>query len=103
MNQLISSAPKFDKYEPKQQEKDKVISDMKTDMSTMNEKIEKLEEIVDWQGQYLRQNRLLLHSTAENKGQNTNDFALKIVNEKMNIELSRSALERTHRIGCKKE
>ena len=43
---------KFNEYEHEQQEKDKlIISDMKTDMLIMNEKMEKLEEIVDRQEQ----------------------------------------------------
>ena len=53
------------------------------------------------QEQYLHQNCLLLCSIAENEGQNTDELVLKIVNEKMNIGLSRSNLERTHRIGKK--
>lgn len=43
---------KFNEYEHERQEKDKlIISDMKTDMLIMNEKMEKLEEIVDRQEQ----------------------------------------------------
>ena len=43
---------KFNEYEHEGQEKDKlIISDMKTDMLIMNEKMEKLEEIVDRQEQ----------------------------------------------------
>ena len=47
MSRLISISTKFDEYEPEQQEKHKLIRDMKIDISIMNEKIEKLEEIVD--------------------------------------------------------
>ena len=46
MNRLISIGAKFDEYDPEQQEKHKLIRDMKIDISIMNEKIEKLEEIV---------------------------------------------------------
>ena len=45
---------------------------MKTDMSKMNEKIEKLKDF----------NCLLLHGIAENEGENTDDLVLKTVNEK---------------------
>ena len=42
---------KFEEYEQEQQEKDKIIDSMKSDMVNMNEKIEKLERIVDTQEQ----------------------------------------------------
>lgn len=40
-------------------------------MSVMNEKIEKLQEIVDRQKQYFLCNCLFLHGIAENEGENT--------------------------------
>ena len=42
----------------------------------MNEKVEKLEEIVARQEQYLRRNCLLLHGIAEIKGENTDYLVL---------------------------
>ena len=67
----------------------------------MNEKIEKLEEIVDMQ--QLHPNCLLLHGIMENEDEHTDDLVLKTVNEKMNIEPSSSDLHRTHCVGQKKE
>ena len=49
---------------------------MKTDKSVMNEKIEKLEQIVDRQEQYSRRNCLLLHGIAKNEGENADDSVL---------------------------
>ena len=42
----------------------KLINDMKTDMHVMNEKVEKLKEIVVRQEEYLGRNCLLLHGIA---------------------------------------
>ena len=66
---------------------------MKTEMSVMNEKIEKLEQIVARQEQYSRRNCLFLHDIAENKDENTDNLILKTADEKINIELSSSDLE----------
>ena len=77
---------KFDEYEPERQEKDKLISDVKTDMSIMKENIENFGEKADKQKQYSLHDCLLLHSVVENEGENIDDLVLKIVNEKMNIE-----------------
>ena len=74
---------------------------MKTHMSVMNEKIEKLGEIVYRQERYLRCNGLFLHCIAGNEGENTDDLVLKTVNEKINIELSSLDLDKTHPIGLK--
>lgn len=50
--QIDFISAEFDEYEHERQEKDKfMISNMKTDMLIMNEKMEKLEEIVDRQEQ----------------------------------------------------
>ena len=42
----------------------KLINDMKTDMYVMNEKVEKLKEIVVRQEEHLGRNCLLLHGIA---------------------------------------
>ena len=56
---------KFEEYEREQQGKEKIIDSMKSDMVNMNEKIEKVERIVDRQEQYSRCNCLLLHGITE--------------------------------------
>ena len=56
---------KFEEYEREQQGKEKIIDSMKSDMVNMNEKIEKVERIVDRQEQYSRSNCLLLHGITE--------------------------------------
>ena len=43
-------------------------------MVNMNEKIEKLERIVDRQEQYARRNCLLLHGIAEGERENNDEF-----------------------------
>ena len=75
---------------------------MKSDMINVNEKIEKLERIVDRQEQYSHRNYLLLRSITEGKRENTDDLVLETLNEEMYVDLNPSDLDRTHRIGQKK-
>ena len=75
---------------------------MKSDMVNMNEKIEKLEMIVDRQEQYSRCNCLLLHGIAQGERENTEELVLETLNGKMHIDLTTSDLDRTDRIGQKK-
>ena len=51
---------------------------MKIDMVSSNKKIEKLEEIVDRQEQYICWNCLLLHGIAKVECENTGDLVLEI-------------------------
>ena len=75
---------------------------MKSDIVNMNEKIEKLDRIVDKQEQYSRRNHFLLHGLAERKRENTDNLVLETLNEKMHIDLTPLDLDRTHRIDQKK-
>ena len=73
---------KFEEYERERQEKYKIIDTMKKAMFNMNEKIEKLERIVDRQEKYSRRNCLLLHGIAEGERENTDKLVLETLNEK---------------------
>ena len=74
---------------------------MKSDMININEKIEKLERIVDREEQYSRRNCLLQHSIAESERENTDDLVLETLNKKLHVELTLSDLDTSHRIGQK--
>ena len=78
LNSLIEALDfmtnKFEEYERERKEKEKFIDSMKSDMVNMNEKIEKLERIVDRQEQYARRNCLLLHGIAEDERENTDEL-----------------------------
>ena len=93
---------KFEVSERERHKKDKIIDTMKSDMVNINEKIEKLERIVDRHEQYSRRNCLLLDGIAEGERENTDELVLETLNEKMHIDLTPSDLDRTHRIGQRK-
>ena len=71
---------KFEVSERERQKKDNIIDTMKSDMVNLNEKIEKLERIVDRQEQYSRRNCLLLHGIAEDELENTDELILETSN-----------------------
>ena len=98
MNFMINN---FEEYERERQEIDKIIDTMKSDMVNMNEKIAKLERIVDRQDQYPRCICFLMHGM-QGERENADDLVLETFNEKMCIDLTPSDLDRTHRIGQKK-
>ena len=80
---------KFEVSERERQKKDNIIDTMKSDMVNLNEKIEKLERIVDRQEQYSRRDCLLLHGIAERERENIDELVLETLNEKMRIDFIR--------------
>ena len=68
----------------------------------MAQKIDKLENLGDWQEQYSRRNCLLVHRIAETNDENTEDLVLKTINEKLHVDITENEIDRSHRIGRKK-
>ena len=69
----------------------------------MAQRIDKLAHFVDRQEQYSRCNCLLVHGTAETNDENTGDLVLKTINEKLDAEITENEIDRSHRIGRKKD
>ena len=90
---------KFDDFEKERQEQKKVIEKLRGEVSSLNEKLNGITEQVDRQEQYSRRNCLLIHGITEGNQENTDDLALEIFREKLDIELTQRDLDRTHRIG----
>ena len=64
--QFITS--KFDELEKDRKEKEKIINNLKGEVSYLSEKLGKMEESIDAQQQYSPRNCLLLHGIEETKG-----------------------------------
>ena len=90
---------KFDDFEKDRHEQKKVIEELRGDVSSLNEKLNGFTEQVDRQEQCSRRNCLLIHRITEGNQKNTDDLALEIFREKLDIQLTQRDLDRTHRIG----
>ena len=55
----------FDEFEKDRKEKEKIIKGLKQEVSSLKERVEKLEKIGDDHEQYFRRNCLLLHGIEE--------------------------------------
>ena len=69
----------------------------------MAQKIDKLENLVDREEQYSRRNCLLVHGIAETNDENTDDLVLTTINEKLDVDIAENEIDRSHRIGRKKD
>lgn len=74
---------------------------LEEDNDKLKQTIAKLEDDLDTQHQYSRRNCILIHKVEESDDEVTDDLALKIFKENLNIEIPKSDLDRTHRIGRK--
>ena len=71
---------KFDELEKDQKEKEKIINNLKGEVSYLSEKLGKLEESIDAQQQYSRRNCLLLHGIEETKDEDTGNNVVEVLN-----------------------
>ena len=61
--------------------------------------MKELENKIDRQEQYSRQNCILIHGIAENKEENTDQQAIDFINENLDIKRDEIDIDRFHRIG----
>ena len=92
---------KFDKWIDVK--KTKLLKICQKNPSEMAQRIDKLENLVDQQEQYSRRNCLLVHGIAETNDKNTDDLAVKTINERLAVNITESKIDRSHRIGRKKD
>ena len=90
---------KLGELEKDQKEKEKIINNLKGELSYVSEKLRKMEESIDSQQQYSQTNCLLLHGIEETKGEDTDNIVLEVLNNDMDLNISKAALDRSHRIG----
>ena len=90
---------KFDELEKDQKEKEKIINNLKGEVIYLSEKLGKLEESIDAQQKYSRRNCLLLHGIEEIKGEDTDDLVLEVLNYDLGLNISKTALDRSQKIG----
>ena len=62
-----------------------------------------LEERVDHQGECSRRNCLLIHGVEENSNGDADKLELNVINDDLEIGLTKVAIDRTHRIGDTKK
>ena len=72
---------------------------MKGEVSYLSENLGKLEESIDAQQQYSQRYCLLLHGIEETKGEDTGNIVLEVLNDDMGLNITKNAVDLSHRIG----
>ena len=74
----------------------------KENISSLSERLDDLDSVIDRQGQYSRWNCLLLHGIEAESNQNTNQRVTDVLSESMGETISIQDIDRTHRLSGKK-
>ena len=90
---------KFDDFERDRFEEEKIIKDLKEEVTYLRGKVDDITAETDRQEQYSRRNCLLIHGLPESKNENTDLLAMEAIETKMNIKITDNDIDRTHRIG----
>ena len=76
---------------------------MQTEVSSLSIHITSLIAKIDSQEQYSRCNCLLIHGIGEEKNENTDELAVNVINDNLELDIQAVDIERTHRIGNPKK
>ena len=94
---------KFDDYEKDSAEKEKLIKDLREEVSSFKNEHKQLKSDVENQEQCSRRNCLLVHGIPEEQGESTDSIILNVINEHLEEELTEDDIERIHRVGKPKQ
>ena len=94
---------KFDEFERDRLKKEKIIKNLKEEVTYLRGKVNNITAETDRQEQHSRRNYLLIHGIPENKNENTNVLAMEVIETKMDIKITENDIDRTHRIGRPKK
>ena len=96
-------APKFDELEKERKEKDELINSIQIEVSSLKVEVKNLEKKTDDQEQNSRRNCLLIHALNEAKTEDKNEMVLDVINDKLNMEMSQVSINRSRRLGKRKD
>ena len=94
---------KLDQLEKERKEKDELINSLQIKVSSLQVEVKNLQKKAYDQEQYSRRNCLLIHGLTETKTEDTDDMVLDVINDKLNNEISQISIDRSHRLGKRKD
>ena len=90
---------KFDELKKDRKEKEKISNNLKGEVSYLSRKLGKLEQSIDAQQQHSRRYCLLLHGIERTKGEDTGNIVLDVLNDDMGLDITKTAVDLSHRVG----
>ena len=75
--------------------------ELKTEGKSLNEKVARMDRILDRHEQYSRRNCLLIHYAKENKEEYTDEVITEILEKKMEEKVLINDIDRSHQVGKK--
>ena len=82
-------------------EKERQISELKSEVKYLNEKVETMDRSLDRHEQYSRRNCLLIHGVKESEKEDTDEVVIEFFEKEMKEKLSVNDIDRSHRLEKK--
>ena len=82
-------------------ERERQISDLKSEVKYLNKKVETIVSGLDCHEQYSRGNCLLIHGVKEKDKEDTDKVVIEFFEKEMEEKLSANDIDRSHRLGKK--
>ena len=88
-----------EKFDNSKKEKGKLINSLKQEINGLKERVKSLEKVSDGHEQYSRRNCLLIYRIEEDKDEVTDDVVVNMLQDKLELEISKKDSDESHRIG----
>lgn len=80
------------------------IENLQSKVTLLENENTEMKKLIDRQEQYSRRNNIRLHGLAETENErSTDDIVVKLIREKLKLDITVAAIDRSHRIGRKSE
>ena len=93
---------KNDKFKADWREKEWEIAELKGTINGLNERLDKVDRMLDHQEQYPRGNCLLIQSNEEENQEDTNEIVINILNKEIDDKITHENIDRSHHLDNQK-
>ena len=103
VNEVKTIVNRINELENLQAISNRVSDELKAENIRLNERLNKMAIQTDDQEQRSRNGCLLIHGIEENDDDDTDNIALRVINNELGVDLTIDGIQRSHRVGPRKQ
>ena len=93
---------RFEEFELDRREKEQEIAELKSNINSLNARLDKADRVLDRQKQYSRVNCLLIHDIEKENQENADEVVINVLKQEMDEETTHLDIDRSHRLENRK-
>ena len=93
---------RFEEFELDRREKEQEIAELKSNINSLNARLDKADRVLDRQEQYSRVNCLLIHDIEKENQENADEVVINVLKQEMDEETTHLDIDRSHRLENRK-